>query len=260
MGESNLRKIGFCGVDDSVPPAALGVIYNSYPFVEFGVLIRPGKEGEPRFASKEWLTEVGKVAASSGMTLAAHFCGTLVNDVLDGDDTFISTIYALGFRRIQINATAVNGVDTSNLAGSVPNLYEIIMKHDEFEFILQKNDETLPLCDGVLNMDKNNIPKNMTMLMDESKGFGVLPPSWPKPPSEYDIGYAGGIGPENITAVLTKCLDAAGGRKFWIDMESSLRRVDSKGNDVFDLNSVFQCIEAVCKLGLFEHPSCVVSK
>lgn len=124
------------------------------------------------------------------MTLAAHFCGSLVNDVLDGNDEFITTLYALGIRRIQINATAVNGVDTSNLAGSVPNLLEVILKHEEFEFILQKNDETLPLCDGILKMD--NVPKNMTMLMDESKGTGVLASSWPKPPAEYDIGYAGG--------------------------------------------------------------------
>ncbi len=38
-----MRKVGFCGADDSVSPRALGVIFNSYPFVEFGVLFRPDK-------------------------------------------------------------------------------------------------------------------------------------------------------------------------------------------------------------------------
>jgi hypothetical protein len=38
-----LRKLGFCGADDSVSPHALGMIYHSYPFVEFGVLFRPDK-------------------------------------------------------------------------------------------------------------------------------------------------------------------------------------------------------------------------
>ncbi len=38
-----LRKLGFCGADDSVSPRMLGVICNSYPNVEFGVLFRPDK-------------------------------------------------------------------------------------------------------------------------------------------------------------------------------------------------------------------------
>jgi hypothetical protein len=38
-----LRKLGFCGVDDSVSPRMLGLICQSYPFVEFGVLFRPDK-------------------------------------------------------------------------------------------------------------------------------------------------------------------------------------------------------------------------
>ena len=38
-----LRKLGFCGADDSIPPRMLGLICNSYPFVEFGILFRPDK-------------------------------------------------------------------------------------------------------------------------------------------------------------------------------------------------------------------------
>lgn len=41
--ESRLRKLGFCGADDSVSPNFLGLICQSYPFVEFGVLFRPDK-------------------------------------------------------------------------------------------------------------------------------------------------------------------------------------------------------------------------
>ena len=40
---ATLRALGFCGVDDSVDPNLLGIISNSYPFVEFGVLFRPDK-------------------------------------------------------------------------------------------------------------------------------------------------------------------------------------------------------------------------
>lgn len=43
MTSIKLRKLGFCGADDSVSPNALALIFNAYPFVEFGVLFRPDK-------------------------------------------------------------------------------------------------------------------------------------------------------------------------------------------------------------------------
>ena len=60
---TKLRKLGFCGADDSVSPLMLGLICQSYPFVEFGVLFRPDKEGNPRYATKEWVERLGKVAS-----------------------------------------------------------------------------------------------------------------------------------------------------------------------------------------------------
>lgn len=259
---TNLRAIGFCGADDSVNPKMLGLICNSYPFVEFGVLFRPGKEGLPRYASKQWVQELASVAKSSAgkMRLAAHLCGSRVNEVLDGDDAFVSSLEQLGFNRVQINATAVNGVDTSNLSDSVSTFAVVMARHPKLEFILQKNDETRPLWQGLLESDgklcgpEGRIPQNATMLVDESKGTGVLATSYPSPPDEYDIGYAGGIGPGNIESVLTGILEASGGRNVWIDMESSLRsRKD--GKDVFDLDKCYQCIDSVCAAKLFEHPA-----
>ncbi len=198
------------------------------------------------------------------MTLAAHLCGSRVNDLLDGKDEFISTLYPLGFRRVQINATAVNGVDTSNLANCVDTLVSIMKKYETgtttLEFIIQKNDETQPLWEGILQKyDETTLPKNMTMLVDESKGTGVMASSWPVPPDNYDIGYAGGIGPNNISTVIKDVMTVAGGRSIWIDMESSLRTIDAKsdGKDVFDLNKVFQCIDAVCDAGIYDHPKYV---
>ena len=111
------------------------------------------QEGEPRYASKEWIENLSRVASMSDghMTLAAHLCGVRVNEVLDGNDDFVATLYDLGFRRVQINATAVNGVDTSNLAGSVLQLATIIRKHPNLEFILQKKEESKPLWEGLLS-------------------------------------------------------------------------------------------------------------
>ena len=256
-GPMKLRALGFCGADDSVSPRLLGLLCQAYPFIEIGVLFRPDKEGEPRYATEGWVRRLGEVVARSRgkMGLAAHLCGERVNEVLRGDDAFVSTLPALGFRRVQINATAVNGVDTSSMAASVPPVFDLMARYPEIEFILQKNEETEPLWRGILETggDHGTLPENVTMLLDESKGTGVMASSWPNPPEGYDVGYAGGIGPVNIKSILEIISGKARGRAVWIDMESSLRS-DKNGEDVFDTDKCIKCIEAVCDMKLFDHP------
>jgi len=252
MGDSKspLRALGFCGADDSVDPKMLGLIASAYPSVEFGVLFRPDKEGSPRYASAAWVQNFSQVILAAKIKAAAHLCGARVNQVLDGDGAFLEQLLSWGFGRVQINATAVNGVDTSKLAEQAPHILELANKFPKLEFILQKNDETAPLWQAVLS---SGVPSNVTMLVDESKGTGVAAKSWPSPPKEYEIGYAGGIGPSNIDKVLTDVVTAANGRSFWIDMESSLRS-NKNGDDVFDLDKCFIVINATCSAGLMGHP------
>jgi len=264
---TKLRALGFCGADDSVHPNMLGIIANAYPFVEFGVLFRPDKEGEPRYASKEWVDKLSSVVVAAGgsMKLAAHLCGARVNEVLSGDDAFLSTLSKIGFQRVQINATAVNGVDTSNLAGQVSTVAKMTSDHPELEFILQQNEETKPLWQGLLQLDTFGggvglLPGNVSMLVDESKGTGVLASSWPKAPEGYKIGYAGGIGPDNIVSVLEGVIQASQGKDIWIDMESSLRSTKN-GQDVFDLDKCYSVIDATCSvLKLHDHPEFLTKK
>ena len=148
----------------------------------------------------------------------------------------------------------MNGVDTSALPTAVPVVVALMARHPELEFILQKNDETEPLWRGVLEAKGGHLPTNVTMLVDESKGTGVLASSWPSPQG-YNIGYAGGIGPANVQDVLKDVARVARDREVWIDMESSLRSTKD-GKDVFDLDKCFQCIEAACEMGLMgiQHP------
>lgn len=233
---------------------------------------KSSQEGQPRYASQEWISELSKVVQSSNhrMELAAHLCGQRVNDILEYNDEakkFLSELRPMGFHRVQINATAVNGVDTSNLSNNVNAVAKAILDHGELEFILQKNEETQPLWEGLLNLEsfgeKGKLPSNVVMLVDESKGTGILASSWPSPPDEYDIGYAGGIGPNNVKRVLEDIRQVAAGRNVWIDMESSLRtkvKVENgeDGNcemDVFDLDKCFKCIETICELKIYDHPS-----
>ncbi|CAB9517541.1 expressed unknown protein [Seminavis robusta] len=265
--KTQLRALGFCGADDSVHPNMLALIVHAFPFVEFGVLFRPDKEGQPRYATAEWVECLKQVAAKSQprMKLAAHFCESRVNQVLRGDDSFLLTLKGT-FQRVQINATAVNGVDMSVLEsdkiGETLKAFAALIRRNRnnFEFILQKNEETLPLWKGLLDLDSEetgppgSLPTNVSMLVDESKGTGVVSSTpWPTPPDTYPIGYAGGIGPHNIAKVLGDIIEAGSGKSVWIDMESKLR---SKKNDkdVFDLDKCYEVIDAVCAAGLHSPP------
>jgi len=267
---ATLTALGFCGADDSVHPHQLAVWSRAFPLLEFGVLLRPDKEGTPRYASPAWLQELGRTTqrikettgTSSAMKLAAHLCGSRVNDVLEGRaEAFLTELVDIGFQRVQINATAVNGVDTSRLAESVPSLYATMQHFSQLEFILQKNEETRPLWSGVeeLLLSEDKPITNVAMLVDESKGTGVLSSQWPVPESSlYKTGYAGGLGPSNVATVLPEICKAVeqgplDRRTFWIDMESSLRSLKD-GKDVFDLDKCFAVIDQVCSLGLMERP------
>jgi hypothetical protein len=263
--ESALSAVGFCGADDSVHVHQLALISQAYPLVEFGVLFRPDREGTPRYASSDWVAHLGRTArhmqASSGhvMKLAAHLCGSRVNDLLEGRGSdFLSNLQQIGFQRVQINATAVNGVDTSQLAESVPVLWNAMQEYTELEFILQKNEETKPLWQGIEELLASTPLDNLAVLLDESKGTGVLSSTWPKPSSLAKTGYAGGIGPDNVSRVVTEIVNVARSsedtRTFWIDMESSLRSIKN-GNDVFDLDKCYKVIDSVCRLGLMKRPS-----
>jgi len=247
----NLRAIGFCGADDSVSPFMIVVLAVAYPNIEFGVLFRPDKEGTPRYASTEWVKKLSHACRRADMKLAAHLCGSRVNDILRGEQTFVCQLQQWKFKRVQINATAVNGVDTSRLHQAVEPLKDVIMAFPDMEFIIQKNQETEPLWQGMID---KGIPKNVAMLVDESKGTGVSATSWPAPPKDYEIGYAGGIGPDNVSQVLSDIQKAANGRPIWIDMESSLRSIKN-GRDVFDLDKCYHVIEMACDLGVLRHPN-----
>jgi hypothetical protein len=74
-------------------------------------------------------------------------------------------------------------------------------------------------------------------LFDASGGRGVAPQAWPRHPGRVSVGYAGGIGPENVREVLA-AIGATG--PYWIDMESGVRT-----DDRFDIGKCERVCEAV---------------
>mmetsp|Transcript_58605 Transcript_58605/g.96745 ORF Transcript_58605/g.96745 Transcript_58605/m.96745 type:complete len:278 (+) Transcript_58605:13-846(+) len=247
-----LRRVGFCGADDSVEPRLLRAISLQHHWVEWGVLFREEKRGEPRYASDKWLDKLGAVNSDRLMLLAAHVCSARVDELLRGDGTFVRRLNEeVGFQRVQINATAANGADVSVFADEegaakcVECLRRVFATLPQIEFIMQRNGETRPLWERLMVEP----PENMSMLYDESMGMGFTSNSWPAPQLEVPFGYAGGISPTNIASQLRQMELSAPGHSFWIDMESSLRTSLKDGRDIFDCNKAMCCVEHVMQSG-----------
>jgi hypothetical protein len=92
----SLHALGFCGVDESVDPDLLALISARFPAIEWGVLFRPDKEGEPRFPRAPWVARLSEAAAPPAaapdgaalaergaprMRLAGHLCGARAREV-----------------------------------------------------------------------------------------------------------------------------------------------------------------------------------
>eukprot|EP00970_Alexandrium_tamarense_P020401 scaffold15199_cov193-Alexandrium_tamarense.AAC.17 len=211
MTTAKLSALGFCGADDTVNPRHLALIAHKYPHVEWGILFRPDKEGLPRYATKAWIERLCHIlnTAEDGnkIKLAAHLCGSYVNELLTSStdslsassiDEFLTQLYKWGFRRVQVNATAVNGVYTEKLAddSTIQSFLRSTRAHPKLTFIVQKNEETHPLWNGLLKQEEPLL-ENVVFLHDESKGTGKeVTGGWPTDEkfvatSKRIVGFAG---------------------------------------------------------------------
>lgn len=250
-----LRYLGLCGIDDSVKISHIELLADKFPFVEWGVLFRPDKEGEPRYASQFFIQEIvtlnmdRKDAGLPAIRFAAHLCGSRCQEVLNGNSKYVQFLSSIGFQRVQVNATVINGVDRSNKDEWVSNLVKCMGEVNNIEWIIQANDETKDVLVTPLE-ELLTLPKNMVILFDASCGLGVTVKEFYLP-NNKDIrcGYAGGIGPDNMMDILRKISHVVQKRDIWIDMESSLRSIVNDA-DVFDLNKAIGCIHEAMSSGM----------
>ena len=283
--QCKFKYIGFCGIDSSIDPMLLSLISSKYQYIEWGILFRSNDCKEvlelPRYPGLRWVEKYLypayiSVRVPKRMNLAAHLCGDYVIDLLKGDDRFVKRLSKLGFKRFQINATKANGVDLSKILlnndddiqddgrFSVVNLLKVIREHPESEFIIQRSDETEKFWKDIqdMNSEQQSVVSNISTLYDPSKGRGIRCTAFPPSNELYATGYAGGIGPDVIIDVMTQIIQANKdisditrhqyerseynytNKYIWIDMESNIRSI-CNGNDVFDINKVFSCIQQI---------------
>lgn len=214
------RHITFTGVDEHTDLSRLAALSQRYP-IEWGVLFSPSRQGGGRYPALDWLRSEMLGEAPEAVRFAAHLCGGHARDVLERglvNGGGLQNLVRTYFDRVQINSTEY----PARLLGA-----------------LQFCDHVM--CPPPILQCRGGFPDNpaVSWLCDQSGGRGKAPSAWPQPPSGGALhGYAGGIGPANVAAVVAG-ISANGAGAYWIDMESGVRDAD----DRFDLGRV----ETVCR-------------
>lgn len=201
--------ITFTGADDHTDVDDMIALSKRYP-IEWGILFSPSRQGvDPRYPGGEAQSRF----AWSGLRLAAHLCGAHSRAIMAGRSVDIPIDLAV-FSRIQVNHTAPEP----------PRIITFRNGWGKMRCIAQTSAETFPKDTSV------------DWLFDASGGRGVTPAAWPAHPGRM-VGYAGGIGPDNVRAVIEQIGASA---PCWIDMESGVRTADR-----FDLSLCRRVCEAV---------------
>lgn len=237
MSRLILSHCTLTGVDENTSIEDLVDLSEGFPFVEWGVLISPARQGQPgRYPSIEFAHELfGELP--NHVRLAIHFCGQAVPDLINGSHSRLLQLLASRRGRAQLNFNqSKNPVDLVRLRA-------LMYAHPQVTFITQDNESNVEVTrafHGALNH---------AILFDSSGGRGIAPGRWPAALSEVPCGYAGGLGPNNVADEVDRIARAAGARPAWIDMETSLRTQDLLGNDWLSMErclAVLKVVEAKC--------------
>ncbi len=226
-----ITTITFTGADETADlkkMAAMSVLGYSTCDIEWGILFSPKHQGkEPRYPSYDWIRRACRVEWHSR---AAHLCGHAVRDLFAGNDAWIRQ-WGNGFDRIQLNGFGDHPEADDHIAN-------IADRHEEFDFILQIATEAALARAIELALKCPNI----LGLYDASGGQGISPIGWPPQPGSLAMGYAGGIGPDNIDKTIKDITEMAGGPT-WLDMESQVRSDDGENFDLEKCERVIRSSE-----------------
>lgn len=90
-------------------------------------------------------------------------------------------------------------------------------------FIIQYNDRTKNAVDAL-----HKTGARFQLLFDASGGRGIDAKEWQAPiyPGKHNMGYSGGMSPENVAGNLDKIAMVAGNHSIWTDAEGKLKTDD----------------------------------
>ena len=214
-----IKYVTLTGADDSVYPQEILELAQLFPFAEWGILVAPQSPSRSRFPSYGWIKKLCELNRENGnqLRLSLHLCGGYLEQLAHGELPLVHTLgpYFRDFQRCQLNW---HGERTTATAAAITAAFEQLRPEWAPEVIFQ--------LDGVndeLAFECAKLMPHVSGLLDRSHGAGIVPERWP-PADDYliPVGYAGGLGPENLIVEIPDILAMAAGTNIWIDMETNL--------------------------------------
>lgn len=188
--------ITLTGVDERTPINDLLRLTETYPSLELGILYTETPEGRNRYPYKEWIENT---VLHLRDRCAIHVCG---RDALS-KVYFAHHGWLFSAGRIQINRPNIE----------FAKLYDLSIIYG-VPIITQWSHKNTHLVDAEV--------EGHCLLVDSSGGRGISPEKWERPDTPKPVGFAGGLGLDNLHIELPKIMEVATG-DWWIDMEGKLR-------------------------------------
>lgn len=196
-------RITVTGIDEMIDRSDMRMML-SYPHTELGFLYTATPEGRNRYPSYQFILAAMMFAVDR---CALHICGTKARQQLVAGELEGLVYHA---SRVQ-----VNGVLTVEEAEQIAALiYPKIL-------ITQHNAKNARLMDVKSG--------NHSILLDGSGGRGISPEGWNSPDTQKPVGFAGGLGRDNLAQELLRIKDIAR-TGWWVDMENKLRPDHGSGD------------------------------
>lgn len=217
MKNNTLLRCTFTGVDEKSSLEQISNLSQAYPFVEWGVLLSTSENsplGKNRYPSIDWLNEnlpkLKNIADTYGSSIALHVCGKETKELLAQTENSIALKLLPFVNRIQINFFYKEP--------QIEQLENLCKNFPHITFITQHNNKNFDLYKKVFST-------NHQVLFDQSGGKGIETKEWESPLENKICGYAGGLGPNNISEQFVSIQNITD-RPFWIDMEGKIRTHD----------------------------------
>lgn len=185
---------------------------------EIGILYSETPEGRNRYPEWRDLLKIATKLACAGRLIAIHVCGRKARRRLMAGQLEALALLA---GRFQVNGT-VTPDELATICDRYPD-HEIITQH-------KRGNECLLSAS----------PRNHAILVDASGGRGLSPAEWIRPATSKPVGFAGGLGPDNIQRESPR-IRAVAVEPWWMDLEGKLRDED----DWFDVRRARAFMEAL---------------
>lgn len=229
-----LDHITITGADDDTDFMFLDDMMAKYHHVEWGILFSKKRKGTPRYPSDAWIAKLtDKFYTKFDASFSAHICGSMCERLInEGAELYLTgeliehSIPEM-FKRLQLNAFP----EMSHRTDLINSLASGLRVRDYGVILPVPNDTVWANC-------QCEFLDNIFFLMDSSRGTGKTRDNWRPIKRREGVGYAGGLNPDNIKAVVETLCSVPDHRRFWIDLETGART-----DDKFDVKKVEQILK-----------------